>query len=109
MAQDLRRSVLVLDYFAERSNLEDTLVTTVAQRLPDLERLLLEAGRPDLAEQLTTLEIRGPCECSVEGCESFYTQAPMKRWFRRGRQVPVGDYVVDTIDGEIVFVEVLRH
>ena len=32
----------------------------------------------------------------------------MKRWFRRGKQVPVGDYVVDTIDGEIVFVEVLN-
>ncbi len=32
----------------------------------------------------------------------------MKRWFRRGKQVPVGDYVVDAIDGEIVFVEVLR-
>ena len=38
---------------------------------------------------------------------TFYTGRPMKRWFRRGRQVPVGDLVVDTIDGEIVFVEVL--
>ena len=43
----------------------------------------------------------------MEGCGSFYTTAPMKRWFRRGKQVPVGDYVVDAIDGEIVFVEVL--
>jgi hypothetical protein len=33
---------------------------------------------------------------------------PMKRWFRRGKQVAVGDYVVDTIDGDIVYVEVLR-
>ena len=31
----------------------------------------------------------------------------MRRWFRRGKHVPVGDYVVDTIDGEIVYVEVL--
>ena len=31
----------------------------------------------------------------------------MKRWFRRGKQVPVGELVVDTIDGEIVYVEVL--
>jgi hypothetical protein len=81
---------------------------TVGQRLPDLERLLLEAGRPDLAEQVAALEIRGPCECPVEGCESFYTATPMKRWFRRGKQVAVGDYVVDAIDGEIVFVEVLK-
>ena len=32
---------------------------------------------------------------------------PMKRWFRRGALVPVGDVVVNTIDGEIAFVEVL--
>ena len=83
-------------------------MATVGERLPDLEGLLREAGRPDLADQVPTLEIRQACECPVEGCESFYTTAPMKRWFRRGKQVPVGDYVVDAIDGEIVFVEVLR-
>jgi hypothetical protein len=80
---------------------------TVAQRLPDLEGLLRDAGRPDLADQVQTLEIRADCDCSVEACRSFYTGRPMKRWFRRGRQVPVGDYVVDTIDGQIVYVEVL--
>jgi hypothetical protein len=31
----------------------------------------------------------------------------MKRWFRRGRLVEAGDHVVNTIDGEIVHVEVL--
>ena len=83
-------------------------MTLVADELPDLEGLLREAGRPDLAEQVPGLEIRQRCECSVEGCRSFHTALPMKRWFRRGRQVPVGDYVVDTIDGEIVYVEVLQ-
>ena len=104
-------------------------MTTVAQELPDLEELLREAGRPDLADQVPGLEIRQRCQCSVEGCRSFHTAAagyiagkagdvrprrrafgatPMKRWFRRGKQVPAGDYVVDTIDGEIVYVEVLR-
>jgi hypothetical protein len=83
-------------------------VTLVAQELPDLEDLLREAGRPDLAEQVPGLEIRQRCTCSVDGCESFYTALPMKRWFRRGKQVPVGDYVVDTIDGQIVYVEVLQ-
>jgi hypothetical protein len=83
-------------------------VTLVADELPDLEGLLREAGRADLADQLTGLQIRQRCECSVEGCRSFYTALPMKRWFRRGKQVPVGDYVVDTIDGQIVYVEVLR-
>lgn len=83
-------------------------MATVGERLPELEGLLREAGRPDLADQVPTLEIGRPCECSVAGCESFYTAMPAKRWFRRGKQVPVGDYVVDAIDGEIVFVEVLR-
>jgi hypothetical protein len=83
-------------------------MTLVADELPDLEGLLRDAGRPDLAEQVPGLEIRQRCECSVEGCRSFHTALPMKRWFRRGRQVPVGDYVVNTIDGEIVYVEVLQ-
>jgi hypothetical protein len=82
-------------------------VALVSQELPDLERLLREAGRPDLADQVPELEIRQRCTCSVEGCRSFHTALPMKRWFRRGKQVAVGDYVVDTIDGEIVYVEVL--
>ena len=79
----------------------------VADELPDLESLLREAGRPNLADQVPGLEIRQRCTCSVEGCRSFYTALPMKRWFRRGKQVPVGEYVVDTIDGDIVYVEVL--
>jgi hypothetical protein len=83
-------------------------VTFVANELPDLENLLREAGRPDLAEQIPGLEFRQRCTCSVEGCRSFYTALPMKRWFRRGKQVAVGDYVVDTIDGQIVYVEVLQ-
>jgi len=83
-------------------------VTLVVDELPDLEGLLRAAGRPDLAERVQGLEIRQRCECSVEGCRSFYTALPMKRWFRRGKQVAVGDYVLDTIDGDIVYVEVLR-
>jgi hypothetical protein len=73
----------------------------------ELEDALREADRPDLAEQVATLGIREVCRCEVEGCASFYTAMPMKRWFRRGKQVPAGELVVDTIDGEIVYVEVL--
>jgi hypothetical protein len=73
----------------------------------ELEDALREAARPDLAEQVATLRIREVCRCEVEGCASFYTAMPMKRWFRRGKQVPAGELVVDTIDGEIVYVEVL--
>jgi hypothetical protein len=73
----------------------------------ELEAALREADRPDLADQVASLEVRQVCRCEVEGCASFYTALPMKRWFRRGKQVPVGDLVVDTIDGKIVYVEVL--
>ena len=73
----------------------------------ELEDGLRAAGSPQLADQVAALEIRELCHCSVEGCASFHTRRPIKRWFRRGRQVPVGELVVDTIDGEIVYVEVL--
>jgi hypothetical protein len=73
----------------------------------ELEEGLRAAGHPQLADQVAGLEIRELCPCSVETCASFHTGRPIKRWFRRGKQVPVGDYVVDAIDGEIVFVEVL--
>jgi hypothetical protein len=87
----------------ERPLVRDVLPGLAAE----LERSLGELGRPDLAEQVVSLRIRAVCPCEVEGCGSFSTALPMKRWFRRGKQVPVGDLVVDTIDGEIVFVEVL--
>jgi hypothetical protein len=83
----------------------------VRERLPalaaELERRLRELGRPDLADQVASLRITTVCRCEVDGCGSFYTGRAMKRWFRRGRQVSVDDLVLDTIDGEIVFVEVL--
>ena len=85
--------------------------TLIAALLPslaaELEAGLRAQGRADLAEQIGSLRISAACSCEVEACASFYTGRPMKRWFRRGRQVAVGDLVVDTIDGEIVFVEVL--
>jgi hypothetical protein len=73
----------------------------------ELERSLEELGRPELARQIGSLRIWAVCPCEVEGCGSFFTALPMKRWFRRGKEVPVGDLVVNTIDGDIVFVEVL--
>ena len=83
------------------------LATTVPGFAAELEEGLRAAGRPDLAEQVSSLQIREVCQCELEGCASFYTAMPMKRWFRRGKQVPVGQLVVDTIDRRIVYVEVL--
>ena len=73
----------------------------------ELAESLRAAGRPELAAQVHALRISALCACEVEGCASFSTVLPMKRWFRRGALVPAGDLVVNTIDGEIAFVEVL--
>jgi hypothetical protein len=84
------------------------LVRDVLPGLADeLERSLGELGRPELARQVGSLRLWAVCPCEVEGCGSFFTALPMKRWFRRGRDVAVGEIVVNTIDGDIVFVEVL--
>jgi hypothetical protein len=85
------------------------LAETAPSFAAELEDGLRAIDRPDLAEQVPALRIREVCRCEVEGCASFYTAAPMRRWFRRGKQVPVGELVVDTIDGEIVYIEVLAR
>jgi hypothetical protein len=83
----------------------------LGERVPafanELEEVLRAEGRPELAAQVGGLRITALCPCEVEGCASFSTVLPMKRWFRRGALVPAGDLVVNTIDGEIAFVEVL--
>jgi hypothetical protein len=75
----------------------------------ELEGLLRDAGRPELADQIPELRVTALCGCPLENCASFSTGRPMKRWFRRGKLVEAGDYVVNTIDGEIVHVEVLER
>jgi hypothetical protein len=87
----------------ERPLVSDVLAGLAAE----LEGSLRELGRPELARQIESLRIWAVCPCEVEGCGSFYTALPMKRWFRRGKEVPAGGLVVNTIDGDIVFVEVL--
>ena len=73
----------------------------------ELEQALRAEGKQELADQVRGLRITALCACEIDGCASFSTVMPMKRWFRRGALVPVGDVVVNTIDGEIAFVEVL--
>jgi len=73
----------------------------------ELEEALREGGHPHLAGQVDGLRITALCACEVPGCASFSTALPMKRWFRRGALVEAGDLVVNTIDGDIVHVEVL--
>src|SRR5438270_14059346 len=94
-------SVLALVFGLNGSRIGTTFAVTgplLSAALPgfaaELESGLRDAGRPELADQVASLRIREVCRCDVEGCASFYTAAPMRRWFRRGKQVPVGELVV---------------
>jgi hypothetical protein len=92
-------------------------VPLVADILPELaeqvELRLREHGEPFLAAQVADLRVTAVCRCGNEHCGSFYTaERPMKRWFRRGRQVDLseglpGSVTIDVVGGEIVYVEVL--
>jgi hypothetical protein len=88
----------------------------LARALPDfaerVEAALREQGEDELAARFAELELVAACRCEVPACGSFYTApTPIKRWFRRGRQVEVaglpGSVVLDVVGGEIVYVEVL--
>ena len=77
-----------------------------------LEQALREQGEEDLAVQVPTLRLVRACVCGDEYCRSFWTGTPIKRWFRRGRNVVVegldeGLVALDAIDGRIVYVEVV--
>ena len=92
-------------------------VPLVADILPELaerlEVLLRERGEEFLAAEVAKLRITAVCRCDNDHCGSFYTiDRPMKRWFRRGRQVDLGaglpgSVILDVVGGEIVYVEVL--
>ena len=71
----------------ERPLVRDVLPGLAAE----LERSLRELGRPELARQVRSLRLWAVCPCEVEGCGSFFTALPMKRWFRRGKEVSAGD------------------
>jgi hypothetical protein len=73
----------------------------------ELEEALREGGHPHLADQVDGLRVAALCTCEVPGCASFSTALPMRRWFRRGVLVEAGELVVNTIDGDVVHVEVL--
>jgi hypothetical protein len=77
-----------------------------------LEALLAERGEDRLAAQVPHLRVHAVCACGLEVCGSFHTSSrPMRRWWRRGRQVAFltefpGEVVLDVVGGKIVYVEV---
>jgi len=77
-----------------------------------LAELLRERGEDALAAEVPQLRIHALCTCGLDVCASFHTSSrPMRRWWRRGRQVAFltelpGEVVLDVVGGSIAYVEV---
>jgi len=89
--------------------LTDTLPAFAAE----LQRLLTEAGEPQLAAQVPDLSILGRCDCGDDFCATFYTRPKPKGGFGPNhccmRLFPEegSHLVLDVVDGEIACVELL--
>ena len=80
----------------------------------ELEYLLRQAGRPDLADAAATLPIFGRCPCRDLACASFYTTSwldALIEWARAGETIRLrptrGEVSVDVANARILSVEVL--
>jgi hypothetical protein len=78
----------------------------------ELQRGLGDVGRDDLVAQVERLRIYEVCKCEDSFCTSFYTAPhPHGEWGSGLENVVVdvasGMVVVDVVDGEIRFIDVL--
>lgn len=78
----------------------------------EVEQRLREAGRDDLAGQVTRLRITDRCRCGDDFCASLYTESrPAGGWRQRHETIPIGAgkglINVDAMMGRIVAIEVL--
>jgi hypothetical protein len=88
----------------------------VADVLPklatELQALLLEEGKPELAAQVPDLQIVERCRCGDDFCATFYSQPiPKGGWEPTHRTIPLspreGMLILDVVNGTIACVEVL--
>jgi hypothetical protein len=79
----------------------------------ELQRLLTEAGEPQLAAQVTQLAIHDRCACGDDVCcGTFYTQPKPNGSYGPGHRNVVlapddGTVILDVVDDQICCVEVL--
>jgi hypothetical protein len=78
----------------------------------ELEELLHSSGEPQLAEQISSLQVIRRCDCEDDFCSSFYTQyEPSVRPYPNAHCVELeskkGMIILDVVVGEIAHVEVL--
>src|SRR5688500_19012578 len=78
----------------------------------ELQGMMLEIERADLAAQVPTLQVVARCTCGDHNCAHFYTEPPPEGAYGAGHASVVlpaksGSVVLDVIEGRIVAVEVL--
>jgi hypothetical protein len=101
---------------ARRSSPPRRLSELAPQFREELRQLLDQAGHPNLALQIATLQVVERCPCRDLACASFYTVPPHRTLFRFGRGgytihlAPTrGALSIDVLDRRIVAVEVLNR
>jgi hypothetical protein len=78
-----------------------------------LEEALRAADESALADDVGKLRLVQPCTCGEGNCQSFYTAPPSDGSYGTGyRNVLLdapwpGEFLLDVVDGKIVFVEIL--
>lgn len=86
----------------------------LAEVLPEvaqqLERGLEKLGEPELAANVSTLEVVARCDCGDRSCGTFYT-VPKDRWLGQKLRQVIPEvpclYALDVWESQIVCVEVL--
>jgi len=92
----------------KRLLLTDTLPTFATE----LRQLLEERDEPELAAQVSGLEIFDRCRCGDDFCATFYTRPKPQGAYGPGHRnvglaPDAGTIILDVVDGEIACVEVL--
>lgn len=85
-----------------------TLAATWPKFAEELAGALRAYGREDLAAGVDRLDVVAPCDCRDDFCQSFRTASATRARDTLALDAPWPGYlVVDLVDGEIVYVEVL--
>jgi hypothetical protein len=88
------------------------MVELLPELSAELEQLLRRAGKPELANQLSKLQVLDRCRCGDDFCASFYTQPKPRGQYGPGLRTleldsAIGYLILDVVDDCIAHVEVL--
>lgn len=80
----------------------------------EIESLLFKDQWNDLANQISKLRIIDKCRCGDSFCSSFYSvPKPKGSWGPDYENIVLdseeGDFILDIVDGKIVYVEILHR